>query len=89
MNSSEKAYDRYVFLREFVGCKCGDQEDISLSEYKKSISEINAMIQHNIDIGNQEEIAYWRKMLQRTRVEKRRAKARMIEIEREMELALT
>lgn len=88
MNSSEKAYNRDVFLREFVGCKCGDQEDIQLSEYEKSISEINAMIQYNIDIGNQEEIAYWRKMLQRTRVEKRRAKARMIESKR-MEFALT
>lgn len=88
MNSSEKAYDRDIFLSQFIGCECNEPDNIELSEYDKSISEINAMIQHSIDIGNMEEVAQWRKMLQRTRVDKRRAKARMIESKR-MEFALT
>ena len=88
MNSSEKAYDRDIFLANFTGCKCFSV-DVSLDEYDKSISEINAMIQHNIDIGNDEEVAQCRKMLQRTKVEKRRNKVRMIESKKETELALT
>lgn len=88
MNSSEKAYDRDIFLSQFIGCECNETDNIELSEYDKSISEINSMIQHSIDIGNMEEVAQWRKMLQQTRVDKRRAKARMIESKR-MEFALT
>jgi hypothetical protein len=86
MNSSEQAYDRDNFLANFIGCKCFDVE-CSKEEYDDSISEINAMIQHNIDIGNSEEIKEWRKMLQRAKVEKRRAG--MIESKKETRIALT
>ncbi len=88
MNSSEKAYERDKLIADFIECNCFNS-DYSQKEYDNSIAEINAMIQHSIGIENDEEIAQWRKMLQRTRVEKRRAKARMIESKREMEFALT
>ena len=88
MNSSEQAYDRDNFLANFAGCQCFT-EDVSAEEYDKSIDEINAMIAHCIDIGDTEEVSQWRKLLQRTKVEKRRSKARMIENKNEMELALT
>lgn len=88
MNSSEKAYDRDEFLMNFIG-NCCSAADCSLDEYDKSIDEINEMIAHSIDIGDEKEVSQWRKLLQRTRVEKRRCKARMIESKNRMEIALT
>lgn len=87
-NSAEKTYDQKKFIAEFIGCDCFEVEVEDLSEYDESISEINAMIDHSIMIGNEEEVSNWRKMLQQTKVAKRRAK-RMIESKSRMELALT
>ena len=88
-NSAEKTYDQKKFIAEFIGCDCFEVETVDdLSEYDKSIAEINAMIDHNISVGDMEEVSNWRKMLQQTKVAKRRAK-RMIESKSRMELALT
>ena len=87
-NSAEKTYDQKKFIAEFIGCDCFESEVEDLSEYDESISEINAMIDHSIMIGDEEEVSQWRKMLQQTKVAKRRAK-RMIESKNRMELALT
>ena len=87
-NSAEKTYDQKKFIAEFIGCDCFEAEVEDLSEYDESISEINAMIDHSIMIGNEEEVSNWRKMLQQTKVAKRRAK-RMIENKNRMEFALT
>lgn len=87
-NSSEKIYDQKKLIAEFIGCDCFGTKVDEFSEYDKSIVEINAMIEHNIRIGNAEEVAQWRAMLQQTKVEKRRAK-RMIESNKRMEPALT
>lgn len=87
-NSAEKTYDQKKFIAEFIGCDCFESEVEDLSEYDESISEINVMIDHSIMIGDEEEVSQWRKMLQQTKVAKRRAK-RMIESKKRMELALT
>ena len=87
-NSAEKTYDQKKFIAEFIGCDCFEAEVEDLSEYDKSIVEINAMIDHSISVGDVEEISQWRKMLQQTKVAKRRAK-KMIESKNRMELALT
>lgn len=87
-NSAEKTYDQKKFIAEFIGCDCFEAEVEDLSEYDESISEINAMIDHSIMIGDEEEVSQWRKMLQQTKVAKRRAK-RMIESKKRMELVLT
>lgn len=87
-NSAEKTYDQKKFIAEFIDCDCFEAEVEDLSEYDESISEINAMIDHSIMIGNEEEVSNWRKMLQQTKVAKRRAK-RMIESKNRTEFALT
>ena len=88
-NSAEKTYDQKKFIAEFICCDCFEAETTDdLSGYDESIEQINAMIDHSIMIGNEEEVSQWRKMLQQTKVAKRRAK-RMIESKNRMEFALT
>lgn len=88
MNKSEAVYDQKQFIADLIGCDCfGIGENVRLSEYDESIGEINCMIQRCIDIGDESEVSFWRKMLQQTRVEKRRAK-KMIDNSR-MEVAYT
>lgn len=60
---------------------------MDISEYDESMEEINCMLQHCIEIGDESEVSFWRKMLQQKKVEKRRAK-KMIENSR-MEVAYT
>lgn len=73
-NSSERAYDRDVFMLEFAGGCAADNIYVSQAEYTEAILEIESMIQYSIYRGDEEEVKFWRAMLQRTRVEKRRAK---------------
>lgn len=88
MNKSEMVYDQKQLIADLIGCDCfGIDENIILAEYNESIGEINCMIQHCLDIGDESEVSFWRKMLQQTKVEKRRAK-KMIENSR-MEVAYT
>lgn len=88
MNKSEMVYDQKQLIADLIGCDCfGIDENVDLSEYDKSIEEINCMLQHCIEIGDESEVSFWRKMLQQTKVEKRRAK-KMIENSR-MEVAYT
>lgn len=75
MNKSEAAYDQKQLIADLIGCDCfGIDEDVSLSEYDESMEEINNMISWFIMENNEKEVAFWRQMLQQTRVEKRRAK---------------
>lgn len=88
MNKSEMVYDQKQLIADLIGCDCfGIDENVGLSEYDEPIKEINCMIQHFLDIGVESEVSFWRKMLQQTRVEKRRAK-KMIDNSR-MEVAYT
>lgn len=74
-NSSDRAYDRDAVLLELAGgCACAESSELSQADYDRSIAEIEAMIAYSIDTKNEEEIRSWRSMLQRTKVEKRRAK---------------
>lgn len=89
MNKSELVYDQKQLIADLIGCECfgiKENEDIVLSEYDEDINEINCMIQHFIDLGNEKEISEWRKMLQQTKVEKRRAK-KLIDNKNRMEIA--
>lgn len=88
MNKSEAVYDQKQLIADLIGCDCfGIDENVDLSEYDESMEEINCMLQHCIEIGDEKEVSFWRQMLQQTRVEKRRAK-KMIENSR-MEVAYT
>ena len=78
-NSSERAYDAGLLMENFAGCSCPTYE-CSISEYDKSIDEISVFLQYSRDMGDEEEVAYWKRLLQRTKVEKRRLKAKMSEI---------
>lgn len=73
-NTSESAYDADMFLLDFVGGCVADNTYVSQVEYTEAILEIESMIQYSIYRGDEEEVKFWRAMLQRTRVEKRRAK---------------
>ena len=89
MNKSDMVYFQKQFIAGLIGCKCfGINENIDISEYDKSIEEINSMIAHFIQIGNESEVAEWRRMLQQEKVEKRHAK-KMIDNKSRMEIAYT
>lgn len=79
-NSSDRAYDRDEMLLELVGggCACASACESSQADYDDSIAEIESMISYSIYRGNEEEVRFWRRMLQKAKVAKRRAK-RMIE----------
>lgn len=88
MNRSEATYDQKQLIADLIGCDCfGIGESISLSEYDESMEEINNMISWFIMENDEKEVAFWRQMLQQTRVEKRRVK-KMIDNSR-MEVAHT
>lgn len=86
MNHSERIYSQKKFIADFIGRECFEDECVELSEYDESIAEIHAMIDYYIVHRNDDEVAYWRKMLQQTKVAKRRAK-KMIEKTNRMEIA--
>ncbi len=89
MNKSEIVYDQKQLMADFIGCDCfGISENVSLSDYDDAILEIVSMIEHCIDIGDKAETAEWRRMLQQTKVEKRRAK-KVIDNKNRLEPALT
>lgn len=87
MNKSETVYDQKQLIADLIGCECfGIDEDVDISEYDKSIEEINSMISYYITASNKAEVSDWRKMLQQVKVEKRRAK-KMIDNKNRMEIA--
>ena len=89
MNKADAVYEQKQLMADFIGCECfGVNENMKLSDYDDAILEIMSMIEYNIDIGDKEEVANWRRMLQQTKVEKRRAK-KMIENNNRMEFVLT
>ena len=89
MNKSEKVYEQKQLMADLIGCECfGINENVKPSDYDDAILEIMSMIEYNIDVGDKKEAAEWRRMLQQTKVEKRRAK-KMIENNNRMEPVLT
>lgn len=87
MNSSEIAYNTDMFMLEFMGCECPNVQ-CEKEDYDENIMEIEAMIDYCIGIGDQAEVKAWRRLLQRTKVEKRRY-AQKIENNNAKENALT
>ncbi|MDE6055095.1 MAG: hypothetical protein K2G55_15365 [Lachnospiraceae bacterium] len=89
MNKSDAVYEQKQLMADLIGCECfGINENVKLSDYDDAILEIMSMIEYNIDVGDKKEVAEWRRMLQQTKVEKRRAK-KMIENNNRMEPVLT
>ena len=92
INSSELTLQRDNFLAESVGCLpftySSEDDEYTLQALNESISEIEAMIDHFIRLNNTEEVSFFRKMLQRTKTQKRQLKARMIEKMNAKELAI-
>lgn len=90
-NTSEAAYNRDLkmegFVDAFMDKSCCAESAIDYQEYDKSIAEIQAMIDHSIMLGRKDEIAEWRRMLQKAKVAKRRRKARMTLTEMEYGIA--
>lgn len=50
------------------------QREIQLQELEMEIMEYHAMIDHFVLLNDREEIAYWRRALQRAKIYKRRLK---------------
>ena len=63
---------RQQFISDFYGedCCC-KEEKLSLDDINRNIMECNAMLQHFIDLSDKKEIAFWRKMLQMAKVQRR------------------
>ena len=78
MNSSEMAFHNDNMMAEFVGCLpfnySSEEDEAQMQSLNESILEIEAMIDHFITLNNPEEVSYFRKMLQRTKVQKRQIK---------------
>lgn len=86
---SDAIYDAKKELASFAGCECCEEEEtLDVKEYDKSIAEIQCMIDYFIGMENTEEVSFWRRMLQETKIAKRRAKMRNANINR-MEIAYT
>ena len=89
MNTADVVYEQKQIIADFIGCECfGINENATVSDYDNSILEIMSMIEYNIDIGNNKEVAEWRRMLQQAKVEKSRAK-KMIADKNRMESVLS
>ncbi len=89
MNKSDAVYNQKQLIADLISCECfGIDENADISQYDKSIKEINSMINYYIATGNEQEVAEWRKMLQQEKVEKRRVK-KMIDNKNRMEIAYT
>lgn len=76
MNKSDLKYQEKQLMLDFIdpehGC-CGG-EMLDPHEYDESIMDCMGMLQYSIALGDKEEIAFWRRMLQETKVAKRFAK---------------
>ena len=89
MNKAETVYNQKQLMADFIGCDCfGISENVALSDYDDAISEIISMIEYCIDIWDKTEVAECRRMLQQTKIEKRRAR-KMIDNKNRLDPALT
>ena len=60
------------FYSAFMGEEfCPEQEEISKEELDNSILDCQFMLQYSIDRNNKEDIAYFRKLLQKNKVQRR------------------
>jgi len=70
------AYERDKIMLEFVGESCPEY-DASYEDYRQSLDEINAMIAYSQDMNLPEEVAFWRRLLMRTKMQMRELKKSM------------
>lgn len=79
---TKNAFERDKIMMAFVGENCPDNGNYaSLDEeyeaYRDSLDEINSMIQYSQDINDADEVAFWRRLLMRTKMEMRELKEKM------------
>lgn len=84
---TRNAYERDKIMSAFVGelCPGNNMSNInSLSAlqqeyeaYRDSLDEINAMILYSQDRNDEDEVAYWRKFLMRTKMSMREIKEKI------------
>ena len=77
---SQQAFAQYNLICDFLGENLCCANTVSnnfnelkqlYSDYKKSLLEIDSMIEYNLYINNSEETAYWRRFMMRTKMEMR------------------
>lgn len=81
---TKNAYERDKILLAFVGENCPSAEPVTdlekeYEDWKQSLDEINNMILYCSDIGDTEEVAYWRKLLMHNKMVMREMKEKMME----------
>lgn len=89
-NSTDMAYRRDNFILDFLDSACSQKNGMysqqDTKECNEAISEYECMLQHAIDIGDKQEIAFLRSEIQHVKAEKRNIKRMM---KNRMEPALT
>lgn len=50
---------------------CCDENEATIEELDEAILNCTAMLQYSIDLNDKNEIAYWRKLLQENKVQRR------------------
>lgn len=67
---SDENFIGMFYDREF-SCQITEEVLLTEEECQQSVNECYAMLQYSLDRQDKDEIAFWRKMLQRAKVEKR------------------
>ena len=80
-NSTDMAYRRDNFILDFLDSACSQKNGMysqqDTKECNEAISEYECMLQHAIDIGDKQEIAFLRSEIQHVKAEKRNIKRMM------------
>lgn len=50
---------------------CCEEEDATLQELDVAIADCQAMLDYSIDLNDKNEIAFWRKLLQKNKMQRR------------------
>lgn len=71
--SKQILQDREAFCSAFFGEECCNTNDevSSLEEIDEAISDCKAMLDYSIDLNDKNEIAFWRKLLQKNKMQRR------------------
>ena len=86
MKKSKRAYEGHKTMCAFVGESCGPEItgtttkelETEYNQYREGLYEIDALIQHMEDIGNDEEVSFLRRMEMQTKMIMREIKSKMM-----------
>lgn len=63
---------RELYADLFGDESCGVEQNTTVQQIDDGIDNCIAMIDYSIDLGDKEEISFWRKMLQENKVQRRK-----------------